>query len=102
VILILIGILVIVGVAQLVLSFMMLQEIRFAIHLISQQLESLGAPLRLENGVLCAAQKPEGDTISMMREITSAILTISKQLEYLGAPLKYEDGVVFAVRRNTP
>ncbi len=35
----------------------LLREIRFAIHLVSQQLEYFGAPFIVENGVLFAARK---------------------------------------------
>lgn len=35
----------------------LLREIRFAIHLVTQQLEYLGAPLELHGSVLCAAKR---------------------------------------------
>lgn len=48
--------LVLVAVALLVLIASLLRSIRFAIHLVSQQLEYLGAPLEITNGVLHGAR----------------------------------------------
>ena len=48
------------GAAVVLLYFVaiLLREIRFAIHLVSQQLEYLGAPLKVsENGVVYAARR---------------------------------------------
>jgi hypothetical protein len=43
--------------ALLLLACFILREIRFALHLISQQLEYLGAPLEYKNGVLFASRR---------------------------------------------
>jgi hypothetical protein len=56
--LILLSILAILQVVLLAAIWTLLRIIRFAIQLISQQLEYLGAPLEIENGVLfCPARK---------------------------------------------
>jgi hypothetical protein len=58
--LIVLSILAIMGIALLILACVLLRTIRFAIHLISQQLEYLGAPLKLsDNGVLYAARRTD-------------------------------------------
>ena len=46
-----------VGVLLLGLIWTQLQQISSAIHLVSQQLEELGAPLELQDGILVAARK---------------------------------------------
>ena len=57
--LVLFSILAVLEIALLVLACVLLREIRFAIHLVSQQLEYLGAPLKYENGVLFAARRTD-------------------------------------------
>ena len=55
--LILLLLLAFVAIAILAFIAVLLREVRFAIHLVSQQLEYLGAPLEITNGVLHAARR---------------------------------------------
>lgn len=53
----LITVLCVIAIAILIVIAYLLPEVRFAIHLASQQLEYLGAPLEFTNGVLHAARR---------------------------------------------
>lgn len=52
-----IAVLGIIAVALLTVITILLREIRFAIHLVTQQLEYLGAPLEFKDRILCAARR---------------------------------------------